>query len=202
MVKFNPTFDETVLRAVEKWPNVPNCFGWLHLDQRGNWRIKNELITHARAAAFLARHYAEDAHGRWYVQNGPQRVFCSLAYTPLILRLNPDDCFITHTHHRCKSVERIVLDDRGNILLLTDLGIGLVDDRDLVRLTSRAESPHDDNEWLDFDKVWTKNAQNEKIIVTLGKHACDVQTEFADDIPSKFGFQLDPQPLPAEQVSN
>ncbi|HET8728586.1 MAG TPA: DUF2946 family protein, partial [Alphaproteobacteria bacterium] len=31
--------DESVLRAMTKWPNVPAVYGWLQLDQRGNWLI-------------------------------------------------------------------------------------------------------------------------------------------------------------------
>ena len=35
---------------------------------------------------FISRNYQADARGRWYFQNGPQRVFVSLAYTPLVIR--------------------------------------------------------------------------------------------------------------------
>ena len=28
--------DEIVIRAMQKWPNVPNVFGWLKLDRRGD----------------------------------------------------------------------------------------------------------------------------------------------------------------------
>ena len=79
-------FDDEVVRAMARWPNVPQCFGWLRLDRRGNWRIKDAVITHQRAIAFLSRHYRADDRGRWYVQNGPQQVFVTLDYTPWILR--------------------------------------------------------------------------------------------------------------------
>jgi len=83
MSSSRPTeFDEAVVRAMEKWPDVPECFGWLSLTRRGAWHIKGDLIEHARAVEFLGRHYRGDDQGRWFVQNGPQRVFIALDYTP------------------------------------------------------------------------------------------------------------------------
>ena len=35
--------DEQVLRSLIKWPNVPDCFGWLALDRRGQWRMVDEF---------------------------------------------------------------------------------------------------------------------------------------------------------------
>ena len=84
-----PAFDDEVIRAMAKWPDVPQCFGWLSLDVRGRWRIQGELIAHTRAQAFLSRHYRADEQGRWYVQNGPQQVFVALDYTPWIYRWQP-----------------------------------------------------------------------------------------------------------------
>ena len=33
--------DEIVIRGMLKWPNVPSVYGWLSLDRRGSWTIKN-----------------------------------------------------------------------------------------------------------------------------------------------------------------
>jgi len=35
--------DEQVLRSLIKWPDVPDCFGWLALDRRGQWRMRDEF---------------------------------------------------------------------------------------------------------------------------------------------------------------
>jgi len=78
--------DEIVARSLAKWPNVPAVYGWLALDRRGNWRIKGEKIGNAALRDFIGRNYQADEKGRWYFQNGPQRVFVSLAYTPLVVR--------------------------------------------------------------------------------------------------------------------
>ena len=127
-----PAFDDEVLRAMAKWPDVPQCFGWLSLDVRGEWRIQGEVIRHPRAQAFLSRHYRADERGRWYVQNGPQRVFVALDYTPWIYRSQPNASFTTHTGLATRELEAVYLDDDGNLLLHTALGIGLLDDRDLA----------------------------------------------------------------------
>ena len=29
-----------------KWSNVPDVYNWLMLDERGDWRIKEEKISH------------------------------------------------------------------------------------------------------------------------------------------------------------
>src|SRR5262245_10851898 len=78
--------DDAVVRAMAKWPNVPNVYGWLNLDRRGNWMIKGDRIANEGVTAFIGRNYAPDEQGRWYFQNGPQRVFVTLDYTPFVIR--------------------------------------------------------------------------------------------------------------------
>lgn len=134
MIKPNervPEFDDAVVRAMAKWPNVPQCFGWLTLDRRGAWRIHGEPINHPRANAFLSRHYRSDDQGRWYVQNGPQRVFVTLDYTPWVYRFHNGEGFSTHTGVTRNDIEATLFDDEGNLLLVSGLGIGVLDDRDL-----------------------------------------------------------------------
>ena len=192
MASFTANYDDSVKRALEKWPNVPNCFGWLKLDRRGNWLIKNEMIKHSRAIDFIARNYAEDGHGRWYVQNGPQRVFCELEYTPLIFRLANDGSLLTHTGRACQTLERIVLDELGNVLLQCDLGVGLLDDRDLVPFTNQVICPMGD-EWLDFEFLENLGAENEPLEARLGSQVAKVDTVRYTAVPAAFGFQQHPQ---------
>ena len=86
--------DEIVKLALAKWPDVPDCTGWLALDARGRWRIgeakdgPRQPITNAAMNGFINRNYF--ANGRhWIFQNGPQRVFVELEYTPFVWRLSP-----------------------------------------------------------------------------------------------------------------
>ena len=138
-----------------KWPDVPGVFGWLGLDRRGRWRLKGELITNDAANRFIDRNYACDETGRWFFQNGPQRVFVSLAYAPFVYRLDDAGTLTAHTGRTARApVVAASLDEEQNLTLVTDLGPGLVDDRDLEALSERLASP--DGERLDDETVETE----------------------------------------------
>ncbi|WP_407279540.1 DUF2946 family protein [Aromatoleum evansii] len=118
--------------ALARWPDVPACYDWLSLDRRGTWRLRGEAVEHAGLAGFLNANYGRDESGNWLVHNGPQRVYVALEYTPWVLRLHPDGRLTTHTGAGVAAVARACLDEEGNVLLDTDLGAGLLDDRDLA----------------------------------------------------------------------
>lgn len=120
--------------SIPKWPNVPACYEWLSLDRRGDWRLRGERVTHAGLIDFLNRHYDHDADGRWFVQNGPQRVWVDLAATPWVYRRTGSDDFITHTGRPAGAIGQLLLDAEGNLFLVAEPGIGLLDDRDLPAL--------------------------------------------------------------------
>ena len=131
-------FDFLVRQAMAKWPNVPACSGWLRLDARGRWRLQGELVNHVRIEAFFARNYADDADGRWFVQNGPQRVYVGLDRAPWCLRLSGDGkSFVTHTELAVRRLEHLILADTGDIYLATERGLGLICDRDLSRFVTQ-----------------------------------------------------------------
>jgi hypothetical protein len=123
--------DEMVVRSLAKWPNVPAVYGWLDLDRRGNWLIKGERIGNVALREFIARNYAADEHGRWFFQNGPQRVYVRLAYTPFVMHYEGEHLF-DHCGQPVEAVETFV-DDEGSVLIRGSRGIGLLDDRDLGR---------------------------------------------------------------------
>jgi hypothetical protein len=129
--------DDAVLRSLAKWPNVPDVYGWLSLDRRGNWLLKGERIGNQAFKDFISRNYAPDSRGRWYFQNGPQRVFVALAYTPLVVHLE-GEALIDHCGRpfRC---EQAFLDEEGSVLMQGKPGVGLLDDRDLAAYADRAQ---------------------------------------------------------------
>jgi hypothetical protein len=132
--------DDIVKQAMAKWPNVPNVYGWLSLDRRGIWRIRGDAVTNPMIAGFIGRNYHHDEHGRWFFQNGPQRVFAALDYTPYVYRIvwNADALaplrIETHTGAAVRRVDAAWIDETGVLLLATEHGAGMVDDRDLERL--------------------------------------------------------------------
>jgi hypothetical protein len=129
--------DEIVARSLAKWPNVPAVYGWLELDRRGNWLIKGSRIGNQALRDFIARNYEADERGRWFFQNGPQRVYVKLAYTPLVAHYEGERLF-DHCQREMQAVETL-LDDEGSVLIRGDRGIALLDDRDLERYADLAD---------------------------------------------------------------
>ena len=122
--------DDQVLRSLMKWPNVPDCFGWLALDRRGQWRMRDEfaqqnrlpgqVIQHVALNDFISRNYACDELGRYFFQNGPQRVFITLDATPWIARIIPNEQgteFLTQCHNVIDPGSALS-DENGNIYIV------------------------------------------------------------------------------------
>ena len=131
--------DEIVARSLAKWPNVPAVYGWLSLDRRGNWLIKGERIGNAALREFIGRNYAADERGRWYFQNGPQRVYVVMAYTPLVVHYEGDQ-LVDHCG-RPFAPAVVLQDDEGSVLFEGRQTVALLDDRDLARFADQNPSP-------------------------------------------------------------
>lgn len=143
--------DDIVRQAIAKWPNVPHCFGWLGLDARGGWymrddpaqaagpfaaadggtpRSRGSLLRHDKLIDFIQRNYESDAQGQWFFQNGPQRVYVELEATPLIWRVHADFSVAAHTGVPAQP-RRCLLDESGRLYLDTAQGFGLVHTQDV-----------------------------------------------------------------------
>src|SRR6185295_19534878 len=193
--------DDLVLRGMAKWPNVPAVYGWLSLDRRGLWRIKGESISNPQVTAFIGRNFDHDERGCWFFQNGPQRVYVGIEYTPLVLRIaEPAAALLeleTHTGRRVERIDGAWLDEGGSLLMLTEHGIGVVDDRDLDRLTPRLVDANG-------------NPLDEAVLEALVEHAAHgsplpVWLKFremhvkidpiaAGQVPGRFSFVREPRP--------
>lgn len=148
--------DDIVKQALAKWPNVPHCTGWLLLDRRGDWRMRDDAaqaagalgspIRHAALIGFIARNYERDGDGQWFFQNGPQRVYVELGYTPFVLRLATNDVNgrLTLTDQAGESFDpaAIYLDDEGGILFTdgsTPARVAVLHDHDLDLFSEHAD---------------------------------------------------------------
>jgi hypothetical protein len=129
--------DDAVLRSMAKWPNVPDVYGWLSLDRRGNFLLQNEKIGNRALREFISRNYQPDARGCWYFQNGPQRVFVELAYTPLVVHFE-GEALLDHCGRPFRE-EQAFIDEEGSVLMQGKPGLGLLDDRDLAAFADRAQ---------------------------------------------------------------
>ncbi len=187
--------DDIVKQAIAKWPNVPDCFGWLGLDVRGNWYMRDDrvqaagpfvapggsrdtvakgsLLKHDKLIDFIQRNYESDANGHWFFQNGPQRVYVELEATPFIWRIAaaPDFAVAAHTGQPAR-VQRCVLDGQGRVYLDTDLGFGLVHTQDVTHAADAVEQG-----------LWVPEEMH------------------AADLPARFGYVRSPQST-AKNIAN
>jgi hypothetical protein len=148
--------DDIVRQAMAKWPHVPDCFGWLGLDARGQWRMRDErvqaqgsfqsgrsqakgsVLQHEKLIGFIERNYAGNEKGWWFFQNGPQRVYIELETTPFIWRIS--DALEVQSHTGALTeVKACLVDELGRAYLETNLGFGLVHTMDVSRLANALE---------------------------------------------------------------
>jgi len=148
--------DPIVAAALKKWPNVPHCYGWLALDARGDWymrddriqaagpfpKVKGSRIDHEKLREFIARNYAGDDAGAWFFQNGPQRVYVELEAAPCVWRLaaaaGQAPAIASHVGApaRFRSAQ---VDEHGRLFLETDAGYGIVHTLDMEAAADAVE---------------------------------------------------------------
>lgn len=189
-----------VVRAMQRWPNVPALFGWLGLDRRGRWLIQGEVISHPRIVNALNQNYAADAQGRWFFQNGPQRGYVKLASAPFILRsASSPDALSTHTGLDVRRPSAAYLDEEGSVLLSTEHGAGEIAPADLdwvlQRLTvdDRAVSEAE----LASALVLPPGRITNLVLDVVGARLPLIRIAAAE-VPAQLQFVRDPQPPPKE----
>jgi hypothetical protein len=141
-----------------KWPQVPDCRGWLGLDTRGRWWMRDDRcqaagafpasrgseIRHERLLEFIGRNYMADSAGEWYFQNGPQRVFVELEVAPYVWRLHRLASgsldIRSHTDVPAGLPLAVLLDEAGRLFLQTELGFGLVHSLDMEAAADEIEA--------------------------------------------------------------
>ncbi len=198
--------DEIVRRGMAKWPDVPAVYGWLTLDRRGHWLIKGSRITNPGVIAFIGRNYARDEHGRWFFQNGPQRVFVTLDYAPLVYRAtNPTHRPLeleTQTGNPASMVRGAWIDENGIVLLETEHGVGNLHDGDLERLLASfidaGGRPIDDEALDELLELLTSGQSPAVWLRYRGRHI-PVRPIRASTVPARFGFIAQPA-APAGQA--
>ena len=175
--------DEIVKAALRKWPSVPACHGWLALDARGDWYLRDDRVQaagpfpaakgsrllHEALRDFIARNYEPDAVGAWYFQNGPQRVYVELEAAPLVLGVQRSEGgWAVRSHLReggaPLAVRSAWLDEPGRLFLETEAGFGIVRSLDM-------DAPAD----------------------ALSAGLWRVETLPFAEMPARFGYRLSPQ---------
>lgn len=188
--------DDIVKQAMAKWPNVPHCYGWLALDARGNWRMRDEAaqrsgapgdkLANAALVGFINRNYAHDDKGRWYFQNGPQRVYVNLEATPFIARTDPAQGFVLQTGQALADVEAVFMLDTGAVILQAGEIVAQLDDRDVAQVLARMEQ---DGRPASLEAVmaWLEDDSAE-LALALPNGRVRVERLSADALQRRFGY--------------
>jgi len=200
--------DEIVRQAMAKWPSVPHCYGWLALDARGAFRMRDDaaqaahapgdVIRHPALLSFIYRNYLCDERGCWYFQNGPQRVYVELEATPFIARTDPALGFVTHDGAAMGKIGKAFMTDEGRLLLQSDKKIAMLDDRDLSeclpRLTLDGVVCDDATlvSWLASSSVSPSSGALALVIDGMG---VDIERLSSDQLEQRFGFVAHPSRL-------
>ena len=209
--------DDNVVAAMAKWPNVPAAFGWLSLSAHGQWRLHpegsayqrhnnslpaGEPVTSPRIVQFINRNYACDPQGRWFFQNGPQRVFVRLDAAPLILQAFPEGSGLTlraHTGSDVRVIDTLLIDEYGRLYAKTSSGPGMVCGRDTplvvdnLKTTDGAElTALPEPGGAPFTVELVQHAHGESHMLALPFRFLN-----SASLPSTLGFVALPQPDPS-----
>jgi hypothetical protein len=190
--------DDIVIQAMAKWPNVPHCYGWLLLDARGNWRMRDERTQHLNLpgdklanpalVGFIVRNYLCDERGNWYFQNGPQRVYLNLETTPFVARTDPVQGFMLHTGAALGAIEHAYITEAGELILQSGDVVAQLDDRDVAQVLAqlRLDGAAVSDEAL---LAWLEHAGNPAQLTLNGT---PVNRLARDTVPERFGFHRQP----------
>ena len=188
--------DEIVKQAMAKWPSVPHCYGWLALDARGAFRMRDEaaqranspgdIIRHTSLLNFIYRNYAHDERGAWFFQNGPQRVYVDLEVTPFIARTDPVHQFVLHDGEVMSAIDEVCLTEQGQLVLSNGRQIATLDDRDLAQCLPllKIQGRVIDDEQL---MHWLASPNDDLSLSTLQRDV-PVRWVHSDRLASSFGF--------------
>ncbi len=194
--------DDIVKQAMAKWPNVPHCYGWLALDARGGWRMRDEAAQRAGApgdrlnnpalVGFINRNYLHDEHGNWYFQNGPQRVYVNLEATPFIARTDPQQGLVLQTGQALAEVERVYLSDAGALVFVAAETVAQLDDRDVAQVLGLLEL---DGTAASDEAVmaWLESGDGRLVLPWAGRRLA-VERVVGEEMPARFGFKRTPTP--------
>ncbi len=172
--------DDIVMQAMQKWPNVPAVYGWLRLDGRGQWWIREERLDNPAMCEFFHRNYGRDGAGRFYVQNGPQRVYVSLDLAPYVASPGPDG-WITQPWCEQERARAAYMTPDGMLFIEIGGELAVVDDRSLAGLVDSA---------LDG---WDGNMQNLPAWFTLPPERIPLYGETLPRLLAQYGIIREPK---------
>ena len=164
--------------------------------------LPGKVIDHVALNECICRNYAHDQVGRYFFQNGPQRVFITLAATPWIVRMIPGE---QHPQllTQCQSAmapTSALSDEQGNIYIVGTIeqtvfesadqqqfsikvipSVALLHDHDLDQFSELAKLRE---EACSFGGSWLWHGQQ-----------LPLDPIHSDELSQRFGFIKNPKPL-------
>ena len=121
-------------------------------------QAKGSKLAHTQLIAFIERNYACDPYGRWYFQNGPQRVFVELQSVPFVWRVL-DSGLLTIAQGEILDLMACLVDENGRLYAMTAKGLGLIHSMDTWHAAKALE-----------DKLWPspKEVDSAQLVIDYG----------------------------------
>jgi len=182
--------DDSVRHAMAKWPDVPALYGWVGLDENGRWLLRGEPITHPGLIGFINRNYGQDEQGAWFFQNGPQRGYVHLAYTPWVVHADARGQLWAHTEAAVERIDSAYIDDDGQIVAATEHGPALIVSDALAVV---ADWLREDNAAAEVEALEAiSRGETRSVTLRYGGHDAPVCAIRRDEVPALFGYLRDP----------
>lgn len=164
--------------------------------------LPGKVIDHIALNEFIVRNYASDMAGRYFFQNGPQRVYVTLAAAPWVVRLIPGE---QHPHliTQCQSPMTptgALSDEQGNIYIT-----GSIQQTITQNLT---EQPFEVKEMPSVALLHDHDLDHFSELAKLREEACSFGGSWiwhgqqlpldpihSDELSQRFGFIKHPVPI-------
>ncbi|HEX2281468.1 MAG TPA: DUF2946 family protein [Thermomicrobiales bacterium] len=130
-------------------------------------------------------------------------MFVALAYAPWVLRVGADGTMTTHTSKPVASLKGAWMDQQGIIVLQTELGAALIDDRDIESISAWLSGP--DGAACDEDRITEaleriQAGEDAGLWLSHGECRVPLLSLQSQEVPARLAFVREPKPLPGEKA--
>ena len=143
--------DDIVKQALAKWPNVPDCYGWLGLDARGRWFMRDDAaqasgdfpqsrgswLRHEKLIDFIGRNYESDDEGDGSFRT--DRSGCTSSWSASVGLAGFAGLPPAVPYRLADQCWGMSLDEEGRLYIASPQGLGLVHSQDMVLAAEAVE---------------------------------------------------------------
>lgn len=164
--------------------------------------LPGRVIDHVALNEYISRNYASDNGGRYFFQNGPQRVFITLVATPWVARMIPGDQHL-QLLTQCQSAitpTAALSDEQGNIYIVGAIEQTVFDSDDQQHFSLKVIPSvallhdHDLDQFSELAKLREEACSFGGSWLWQGKQL-PLDPIHSDELSQRFGFIKNPKPL-------